>query len=47
MSEKMPLESPDQQHWQSAVGYIELGVFADANSELKKLIRSVVPRLKF
>jgi len=43
----MPLEPPDQQRWQTAVGYVELGMFADANSELEKLIPSVVPRLKF
>jgi tetratricopeptide (TPR) repeat protein len=33
----MPLEPPDQQHWQSAVGYAELGMLADANSELEKI----------
>ena len=33
----MPLEPPDQQYWQSAVGYVELGMFADANSELEKI----------
>ena len=33
----MPLESPDQQHWQAAVGYIELGMFAEADSELDKI----------
>jgi hypothetical protein len=33
----MPLELPDQQHWQSAVGYVELGMFADASSELEKI----------
>jgi tetratricopeptide (TPR) repeat protein len=33
----MPLERPDQQHWQSAVGYVELGMFADADSELEKI----------
>ena len=34
---QMPLEPPDQQYWQSAVGYVELGMFADANSELEKI----------
>jgi hypothetical protein len=43
----MPLEPPDQQHWQAAVGYVELGMYADANSELEKMTRSVVPPLKF
>jgi tetratricopeptide (TPR) repeat protein len=33
----MPLEPPDRQYWQSAVGYVELGMFADANSELEKI----------
>src|SRR6266496_3130783 len=33
----MPLEPPDLQHWQAAVGYVELGMFADANSELEKI----------
>jgi len=33
----MPLEPPDQQHWRSAVGYVELGMFADANCELEKI----------
>src|SRR5215471_2316893 len=33
----MPLEPPDQQHWQAAVGYVELGMFQDANEELEKI----------
>jgi tetratricopeptide (TPR) repeat protein len=33
----VPLEPPDQQHWQAAVGYAELGMFADADSELEKI----------
>ena len=33
----MPLESPDQQHWQAAVGYVELGMFVEADSELDKI----------
>jgi tetratricopeptide (TPR) repeat protein len=33
----MPLESPDQQHWQAAVGYVELGMFEDANDQLEKI----------
>ena len=33
----MPLESPDQQHWQAAVGYVELGMFHDANDQLEKI----------
>jgi len=33
----VPLEPPDQQHWKAAVGYVELGMYADANSELEKI----------
>src|SRR5215813_7722577 len=33
----MPLEPPEQQYWQAAVGYVELGMYADANSELEKI----------
>jgi tetratricopeptide (TPR) repeat protein len=33
----VPLEPPDQQHWQAAVGYVELGLFEDANEELEKI----------
>jgi hypothetical protein len=32
----MPLEAPDYQHWRAAVGYVELGMFQDANDELEK-----------
>ena len=33
----MPLEPPDQQHWKAAVGYVELGMFQEANLELEKI----------
>jgi tetratricopeptide (TPR) repeat protein len=33
----VPLEPPDQQHWQAAVGYVELGMFQDANDQLEKI----------
>ena len=33
----MPLESPDHQYWQAAVGYAELGMFQDANDQLEKI----------
>ena len=33
----MPLEPPDQQHWQAAVGFVELGMYEDANSELERI----------
>jgi tetratricopeptide (TPR) repeat protein len=31
----MPLESPDRQHCDAAIGYAELGMFADAIAELE------------
>jgi tetratricopeptide (TPR) repeat protein len=33
----MPLEPPDQRHWQTAVGYVELGMFQDATDQLEKI----------
>jgi tetratricopeptide (TPR) repeat protein len=33
----MPLEPPHQQYWQAAVGYVELGMFTEADSELDKI----------
>jgi tetratricopeptide (TPR) repeat protein len=33
----MPLEPPDEQYWQAAVGYVELGMFQDANDQLEKI----------
>jgi len=33
----MPLEKPDQQRLQSAHGYIELGMFEEANAELEEI----------
>jgi hypothetical protein len=42
----MPLEPPDQQYWQAAVGYVELGMFEDANDQLEKLTRLIVRLLK-
>ena len=33
----MPLEPPDQQHWQAAVGYVELGMFEDAKEQLENI----------
>ena len=33
----MLLESSDQQYWQAAVGYVELGMFVEADSELDKI----------
>jgi hypothetical protein len=43
----MPLEPPDQQYRQAAIGYVELGMFAEADSELEKLTRFVVRSPKF
>jgi len=33
----MPLESPDQLHLRVTAGYIELGMFEDANAELEEI----------
>ncbi|MGI8957338.1 MAG: tetratricopeptide repeat protein [Chthoniobacterales bacterium] len=33
----MPLEKPDQQHLRSAHGYVELGMFDDANAALEEI----------
>jgi hypothetical protein len=33
----MPLEYPDQKHFQSAMGYIELGLYSEANEELENV----------
>jgi len=33
----MPLEPPDGQHWEAAVGYVELGMFQEANDELENI----------
>ena len=33
----MPLEPPDEQHWQAAAGYVELGMFLEADRELDKI----------
>jgi tetratricopeptide (TPR) repeat protein len=33
----MPLEAPDLQHWQAAVGYVELGMFQEANDQLENV----------
>jgi hypothetical protein len=33
----VPLEQPDRQHWQAAAGYVELGMFLEADTELDKI----------
>jgi tetratricopeptide (TPR) repeat protein len=33
----MPLEPPDHQHWRAAVGYVELGMFQEANDQLENV----------
>jgi len=33
----MPLSNPDQQHLRAAHGFIELGMFAEANAELEEI----------
>jgi tetratricopeptide (TPR) repeat protein len=37
MLSSVPLEAPDQQHWQAATGYAELGMFLEADAELEKI----------
>ena len=37
VSINVPLEPPDQQYWRAAVGYVELGMFQDANDQLEKI----------
>jgi tetratricopeptide (TPR) repeat protein len=33
----VPLEQPDRQHCQAAAGYVELGMFLEANAELDEI----------
>jgi tetratricopeptide (TPR) repeat protein len=33
----VPLEQPDRQYWQAATGYVELGMFLEADTELDKI----------
>jgi hypothetical protein len=33
----MPLELPDDQYWRAAVGYVELGMFQEANDQLENI----------
>jgi len=33
----MPLEQPDRQYWRAAVGYVELGMFQEANDQLENI----------
>ena len=33
----MPLEQPDRQYCEAAAGYVELGMFLEANTELEKI----------
>jgi tetratricopeptide (TPR) repeat protein len=33
----VPLEPPDRQYWQAATGYVELGMFLEADTELDKI----------
>jgi len=33
----MPLEPPDRQYWEAAVGYFELGMFQEANEQLENI----------
>jgi len=31
------LEQPDRQYWQAATGYVELGMFLEADTELDRI----------
>ena len=33
----MPLESPDQKHWEAASGYVQLGMYLEADAELDEI----------
>jgi hypothetical protein len=33
----MPLEASDHQYWRAAVGYVELGMFQEANDQLENI----------
>jgi len=33
----MPLKPPDHQYWTAAVGYVELGVFQEANDQVENI----------
>ena len=33
----MPLEPPDLQYWTAAVGYVELGMFQEANDQIESI----------
>jgi tetratricopeptide (TPR) repeat protein len=33
----VPLEQPDRQHWEAAAGYVELGMFLEADIELDNI----------
>jgi len=33
----MPLERSDSQYWQAAAGYVELGMFLEADTEIDKI----------
>ena len=33
----MPLEPPDQKHWEAASGYVQLGMYLEADAELDEI----------
>ena len=33
----MPLEPPDQKHWKAASGYVQLGMYLEADAELDEI----------
>ena len=34
---QMPLEAPDQKHWEAASGYVQLGMYSEADAELDEI----------
>jgi hypothetical protein len=36
----MPLEPPDQKHWKAASGYVQLGMYLEADAQLDEFCRA-------
>jgi len=41
----MPLENPDHRHLRAAHGFIELGMFLEANAELEEIDPTLADRM--
>jgi hypothetical protein len=37
---QMPLEPPDQKHWKAASGYVQLGMYLEADAQLDQFCRA-------